>query len=92
MKSSFYVVAGSLIALVAIASSSCLAPRATTQPPAPCVEAEDWPTVESYYTSVLTLCENQITYQSSALCDRLDYLESKCYGINRYRQTLRGVE
>jgi hypothetical protein len=66
-----------------------------SEPPLECIEEPEWPAIGPIFRERIASCgdpENPPTEAERARCDREDYLESECYGINAYRRKLTGEE
>ena len=61
-----------------------------SSPPRHCVIETEWNQIEAVDKARLAACPGADGHER-ARCEREDYLEARCYGINGYREAL-GVE
>jgi hypothetical protein len=81
-----------VLAAAGVASVACQGPTggAGPTPPRGCVEERAWPAFEEVARERDQACSRPTSEAARARCEREDYLEHACYGINAWRMSLGG--
>ena len=87
-------VAGLSLVLLSAFATGCASrvPSGPTEAPLPCTEVQDWPESDVLDEALVETCAEPSSPAVRALCDRGDYLEAYCLGVNAYIRSLRGAE
>ena len=82
MKKCAIIVAGLLSGLAV----SCASPK-VAELPAHCITEKEWGIQGDIFIERMEYC-GSANWSQAGRCEREDYLETYCYGINAYRKSL----